>query len=179
MYADLEQAENWYVVCMDGLHHLETAIHAGNTRRLTLRTLEQIRFIRDDEWRDFLRDREEEHEMYASLALLATCEGGIRRDAEWRSAAPSRPAYFAKFQALRAQPEHVSIHAILDTWQAALGPAHPFRGRLDQLRGFYRDRNLLAHGRAQLGEFAFAPIFDALAVIRGKWKSFVPDFQGF
>lgn len=47
-------------------------------------TLDQLFGMNEQEWQDFYQRNLVRHEMFSALALFAACEGGIRRDFEWR-----------------------------------------------------------------------------------------------
>jgi hypothetical protein len=175
MFVEFEEAQSWYTVALDGLRHLETALHTNKRTRISQATLDQIRGMTPDEWREFLEDRESEHEMFACLALLASFEGSIRRDAEWRGETGSGP-YHQRFRTI-AQEKHVSIAKIFEVWESILTPGHPLRKQLTILRNLYRDRNVIAHGKASRGQFAFELIFTKLQEALRKWREFAPNFN--
>lgn len=175
MFVEFEEAQSWYTVALDGLRHLETALHTNKRTRISQATLDQIRGMPPDEWREFLEDRESEHEMFACLALLASFEGSIRRDAKWRGGTDAGPEHLL-FRTI-AQEQHVPISKIFEVWESMFAPGHPLRRQLAVLRNLYRDRNVIAHGKARRGQFAFELIFTKLQEALRKWREFVPDFH--
>lgn len=176
MFVEFEEAENWYIVALDGLRHLEYALHTRKKTRISESTLEQIYGMSPTEWHTFLDDREAEHEMFASLAVLASFEGRIRRDASWRGSFDQGQLHFQNFQSL-SQEAHIPISKIFEAWESVFSQGHPLRKHLSALRDLYRDRNVIAHGRARRGQFAFELIFSKLEEALRKWRSFVPDFS--
>ncbi|WP_157615533.1 hypothetical protein [Rhizobacter sp. Root404] len=174
-FVEVEEAKNWYVAALDGLRHLETAIHTNTKTRLSEVTLDQVHGMTVREWHEFLNDRELEHEMFASLAVLACFEGIIRRDAENRGAVNKGQQFFHRFHPI-ASEDHVSIMRIFDLWAAEFSTGHTLRKRVSALKNLYRDRNTLAHGRATRGQFTFDVISEKLEAALKKWKQFVPDF---
>lgn len=175
MFVEFEEARSWYTVTLDGLRHLETALHSNKRTQISRDTLEQICGMSFDEWREFLEMRESEHEMFASLALLASFEGSIRRDAYWRGGTRTGQNH-RRFRAI-AQESHVPISKIFEVWESMYSRGHPLRKQLTILRLLYKDRNVIAHGKARRGQFVFELIFAKLQEALRKWREFVPDFD--
>lgn len=175
MFVDFEEVQNWYIVTLDGLNHLSTAIHTSKESNISEETLDQIRGMSPHEWRGFLNDRTSEHEMFASLAVLASFEGMIRRDATWRGWNNTGQAHFQRFHA-NAQDAHVTISKVFELWESEFSSGHALRKQIGNLRRLYADRNVIAHGRAHKGQFAFDLIFPKLVEALRKWREFVPDF---
>lgn len=176
MFVDVDDAEVWYSITLDGLRHLETALHSPRKAlRLSQSTLDQIHGMSAVEWGTFRDAREAEHEMFASLAILAAFEGGIRRDAAWRGGVDSGQEHFLAFRSL-SQDSHVPLSRIFETWESAFTQGHPLRRQFAKLRRLYVDRNVIAHGKARRGQFAFDLILPRLQEASRKWREFVPDF---
>lgn len=175
MFVEFEEAQSWYTVALDGLRHLETALHTNKRIPISQTTLDQIHGMSPNEWREFLDERESEHEMFASLALLASFEGSIRRDANWRGGTDTGQ-YHQGFRAF-AQEQHVPISKIFEVWESMFTQGHPLRKQFSAMRRLYSDRNVIAHGKARRGQFAFEPIFKKLQEAQRKWRGFVPDFD--
>ncbi|WP_155952174.1 hypothetical protein [Pseudomonas sp. CHM02] len=179
-FPTIDEARNWYFVSLDGLRHLKRIADGANSQHISKETLDQIMFMSEREWKDFVRRKEDEHEAFASLALLAACEGGIRRDCAWRSAeGNSASSHYQRFQRLNRNDGHISFASIIDAWQAALGRDSYFKNYLFDLRDLYVNRNALAHGRASLQQFNFALIYERLDKVRKKWRQTTSDFKGF
>jgi len=179
-FPTIDEARNWYVVSLDGLRHLKRVVDGAKPQHVSEETLDQIMFMTQEEWKAFIRRREDEHEAFASLALLAACEGGIRRDCAWRGAdSNSGNVHHRRFQRLNSGVGHISLRSIIDAWQGALGRDSYFKNYLAELRGLYVDRNVLAHGRASLQQFNFALIYERLSRVRSKWRQVASDFTGF
>jgi hypothetical protein len=175
MYVEFEEARNWYIVALDGLRHLESALHTQKRTQISPFTLELIHGMSLPEWKEFLEERESEHELFASLAVLASFEGTIRRDAAWRGRMDGGQAMYQHFEPL-SREAYVSISRIFDAWESAYSRGHPLRQQFAALRRLYGDRNVIAHGRAQRGQYVFELIFSRLEEAMRKWKEFVPDF---
>ena len=175
MFVEFEEARSWYTVALDGLRYLETSLHANKALRISADVLEQIYGMSPNEWREFLRERELEHEMFASLALLASFEGNIRRDADWRGST-DKALHHQRFRAI-PQEHHVPLSKLFEVWESTINRGHPLRMQFRKLRELYGDRNIIAHGRARKGQFAFELIFERLAEAKRKWQEFVQDFD--
>lgn len=168
---------DWYVTSYDGLVNLVTRLHSVDSPYLSQATIDKIFGMTEWEWTTFLRIKLEDHEIAASLALLATCEGAIRRDLEHRIG--SQNSHHLGLRSLVKPSRHASIIEILAKWANTLGQGNYAYIHLKSLEKIYLDRNLLAHGRAQHGQFMFNLIRDRLLLIQTKWKQSVPDFEGF
>lgn len=179
-FPTIDEARNWCFVSLDGLRHLKRIADGAKSKHISKDTLDQIMFMTEKEWKDFVRRKEDEHEAFASLALLAACEGGIRRDCAWRGAVSHNAnTRYRPFQRLSRDDGHVSLGSIIDAWQGMLGRDSYFKNYLAELRGLYGDRNSLAHGRASLQQFNFSYIYERLDSIRKKWRQATSDFKGF
>lgn len=178
VFPDIDEAQHWYVVTKDGLLGLREAMRCG--ARLSDETCDALFGMTLAEWQVYYRKQAARHEVFAALALFAACEGGIRRDFEWRSSGGFGQAHHDRFRRLRqrASKEHLSLGSILDGWIAAERSNTWLRKRLVALMGLFRQRNDLAHGRISEG-VAFEPIYDQLCVIRDKWRDAVGDFRGY
>lgn len=175
MFIEFEEAENWYTTAQDGLRHLETALHTRKKMRISPATLDQIYGMSPPEWQEFLERRESEHELFASLAVLASFEGSIRRDAIWRGGVNVGQSYFQCFHSIAGE-SHIPLAKIFELWESQLTLGHPLRKQLTQLRRLYSDRNIIAHGKARRGQFPFELIFTQLQEAQRKWREWVSDF---
>lgn len=179
-FPNIDEARNWYIVSLDGLRYLKRVVDGAKPQHISEDTLDQILFMTQAEWKEFIRRREDEHEAFASLALLAACEGGIRRDCSWRGGEHNiGQAYYPRFRRLNDSDGHISLANIIDAWQGALDRKSYLRDYLADLRGLFVDRNALAHGRASLQQFNFALIYARLSRVRTKWRQTASDFKGF
>lgn len=175
MFVEFEEARSWYTTALDGLRYLETALHTYQERRISEVVLDEIHGMSSKEWREFLRERELEHEMFASLALLASFEGNIRRDADWRGTT-GKALHHQRFRAI-PQEQHVPLSKLFEMWESTFDRGHPLRKQFLNLRQLYGDRNVIAHGRAHKGQFTFELIFERLEGAQRKWREFVQDFD--
>jgi len=118
-FPDIAGAQHWYVTTKDGLIGLRMA--ADHAARLSDATLDQLWGMTEAEWHQFYSQQATRHEMFATLALFAACEGGIRRDFEWRCLGNHGQEHRQKFSKLKrgATRKHIPLNAILDTWQSA------------------------------------------------------------
>lgn len=116
VFPDIDGAQHWYVVTKDGLVGLREAIRCG--ARLSDESCDELFGMTPAEWRVFYRQQAFRHEMFATLALFAACEGGIRRDFEWRSSGGFGLAHQDRFRRIRQQAnrEHIALSSILDGW---------------------------------------------------------------
>jgi hypothetical protein len=177
MFPDIARARHWYYSTKDGLLCLRRGISAP-------RRPDGISAITDDatfgmtqaEWKDYLHARLGEHELFASLALMAACEGAIRRDVQWRISGQRSQHHGFSWVSGKG---HLKISTILNRWIQVVG-ANSYAGRrLNRLLGMYIGRNALAHGLAPMGSVVFEAIWEELCKIEDKWKQAVPDFRGF
>ena len=175
MFVEFEEARSWYTAALDGLRYLETALHTKKEPRISESVLDQIYGMSSNEWREFLRERELEHEMFASLALLASFEGNIRRDADWRGST-GKAMHHQRFRAIPRE-HHVPLSKLFELWESTFARGHPLRKQFLNLRQLYGDRNIIAHGKAHKGQFAFELIFARLEDAKRKWREFVEDFD--
>ena len=177
-FPNIASAQHWYVTTKDGLIGLRTA--ANHEARLSDTTLDQLWGMTESEWHQFYRQQVARHEMFATLALFAACEGGIRRDFEWRCLSNHGLAYRQKFTKLKhaATRKHIPLHAILETWQSADTHKKWFANQIATLKTLFEQRNALAHGTAY-ANVAFELVFDRLDTIRQKWMDMANDFRGY
>lgn len=178
VFPDIDGAQHWYVVTKDGLVGLREAIRCG--ARLSDESCDELFGMTPAEWRVFYRQQAFRHEMFATLALFAACEGGIRRDFEWRSSSGFGLAHQDRFRRIRQQAnrEHIALSSILDGWIRAERKNTWLRKHLTDVAELFRQRNDLAHGRISEG-VAFEPVYDRLCTIRDKWRDAVGDFRGY
>ncbi len=176
-FPDAERVEDWYLIASDGIRNLASLLHTNEQRYISEHTHNQIFGMTPSEWRAFHDRKQEDNELAACLALLAAVEGAIRRDLEHRVTGHGK--HHLGLQDLAKPNRHVSIVKILQRWAKIISTSYAHK-QLKQLEQIYRDRrNILAHGRAQHGQFTFAPIFNQLRTIERKWKEAVSDFRGF
>lgn len=178
-FPDIDTAQNWYSLSLDGIHGLRLAL-TNRKAPFSDSTLDELFGMSEGEWKSFVENKADIHETFATLALLAACEGGIRRDFEWRSSTNNRQQHFARFNALRNHPDnrqHLALWQILNCWRESTNNIGYFKHYLNQLTDLFRIRNQLAHGRANLKSFNFAPTYYALDKIRSKWVSAASDFR--
>lgn len=177
MFPDIRSARDWYVSARDGLRSLEHFVHAPiRHANISQMTDDAIFGMTEAEWKEYLQRRLEEHELFASLALMASCEGAIRRDLQWRIAQQrSHHHHFSKVP----EKGHIKTSIILGRWLRALGATSFAGSRLKKLLDLYVGRNALAHGVAPIGSVVFETLWEELRKIEEKWKQAVPDFQGF
>ena len=177
MFPDIGRARDWYFSTRDGLLCLGRYIHApSRPEGISAITDDAIFGMTEAEWKDYLQKRLDEHELFASLALMAACEGAIRRDVQWRVAERrSQHQHFSKVP----EKGYLKISTILNRWIQVLGSNNYASNRLKQLLGLYVGRNALAHGVAPMGSAVFEALWEDLRKIEDKWKQAVPDFRGF
>jgi hypothetical protein len=178
VFPDIDEALGWYVATKDGLWGLREAIGCGAT--LSDATLDELFGMTHAEWQAYYRRQVAKHEMFAALALFAACEGGIRRDFEWRSNGGFGQVHQERFRKLRLQVNnaHVALINILECWMAAERSNQWLRPYLASLLELFRQRNDLAHGRVLQG-VAFEPVYERMCLIREKWRNAVSDFRGY
>lgn len=179
-FPNIDGAQHWYATTLDGLRGLRVALNNQNAL-FSEDTLDELFGMSEHEWRQFLETKIDTHETFATLALLAACEGGIRRDFEWRSRVNTGQEYFGKFSALYLanQGKHLGLWQILDTWRAATNHKSYFKHHLNNLSDLFVARNQLAHGRANLKSYVFSSAYQVLDKVRLKWRNEVGDFRGF
>jgi hypothetical protein len=177
VFPDIDGAFNWYMATRDGLHGLRAAIRCG---AVLSEEIHELIGMTPSEWHDYRRQQDVRHSVFATLALFAACEGGIRRDFDWRSTVEFGPIHSARFRRMRLQADagHVSLHNILTAWIGAERDRRWLHQRLKQLLELFQQRNDLAHGRIGVG-VAVEPIYEHLCLIRDKWSDGVPDFRGY
>jgi len=177
-FPDIAGAQHWYVTTKDGLIGLRIA--ANNAARLSDATLDQLWGMTEAEWHQFYSQQATRHEMFATLALFAACEGGIRRDFEWRCLGNHGQEHRQKFSKLKrgATRKHIPLNAILDTWQSADNQKKWFANQIATLKSLFEQRNDLAHGKESIN-VAFELVFDRLDTIRQKWSEAAQDFRGY
>lgn len=176
IFPDIDSAQHWYVASKDGLLGLREAMRCRAS--LSDETADELFGMTQNEWQAYHRRQVARHEMFATLALFAACEGGIRRDFEWRSSGSFGQAHQDRFRRIRQQAtkEHIALSSILDGWMGAERNNAWLRKCLTGLVELFRQRNDLAHGRMS-GSIAFEPVYDRLCVIREKWCDAVEDFR--
>lgn len=177
-FPDIDAAQHWYAAAKDGLLGLREAVRYGSN--LSEATCDELFGMTPAEWQRYYRQQVARHEMFATLALFAACEGGIRADFEWRSRGGFGQIHQARFSQLRerASKEHISLSGLLDGWLSAERGNPWLRRHLIGLAEMFQQRNGLAHGRFAQG-IAFEPVYDRLCVIREKWRDGVVDFLGY
>jgi hypothetical protein len=175
-FPGIDRTEVWYRTAQDGLIHLQTAIHSTKKRLISELTDEEIFGMSNAEWQEYYKSRSEEHEIFACLALLASCEGAIRRDLDWRVTTQRR--HHVELRRF-ATGQHASIVRILDRWRNIIGPSSNAYRPLQRLTALYKGRNDLAHGGATIGQFVFIKILESLQDIERRWREEVADFRGF
>lgn len=179
-FPNIDLAQDWYSTTLDGIHGLQSATSNQRSPYISEKTLDELFGMSQHEWQDFLEIKIDTHETFSTLALLAACEGGIRRDFEWRSRVNNGQAHFIKFNALYLSTTgHIGLCKILDTWRVATSHTGYFKNHLNKLSELFVVRNQLAHGRANIKSYVFLPTYQELAKVRLKWKDAVSDFQGF
>ena len=179
-FPDIDGAQRWYATTLDGLRGLRVALIKQNAP-FSEDTLDELFGMSEHEWSQFLEIKIDTHETFSTLALLAACEGGIRRDFEWRSRVNNGQEHFAKFNALYLghQGKHLGLWQILETWREATNHKSYFKHHLNNLSDLFVARNQLAHGRANLKSYVFSSAYQTLGKVRLKWKTEVSDFRGF
>lgn len=178
VFPDIDGALHWYVATKDGLLGLREAIRCG--ARLSDETCDDLFGLTQAEWQAYYRQQAARHEMFATLALLAACEGGIRRDFDWRSGGGFGQLHQERFRKLRLQAGngHVPLASILGGWMGAERDNAWLRRHLSTLVELFQQRNDLAHGRVAYS-VAFEPVYERLSLVRDKWQGAVPDFRGY
>ena len=176
MFPNISRARKWYHSTPDGLVRLKSVVHKTSIEGISRITADEIFGMTEEEWRQYLKDRLEEHELYASLALLASCEGAIRQDMEWR--VKNRRPYHLRFRRISSE-SYVKLSTIINRWRTALGASSHLDCHLRKLSALYVGRNALAHGRARAGDVGFVVVWEHLQKIEQKWRQQVSDFQGF
>ena len=178
VFPDIDAAFDWYVVTKDGLHGLRAAIQCGAV--LSEHIEDKLFGMTPSEWHDYRRKLNSQHEVFATLALFAACEGGIRRDFEWRSRGEFGQAHCQRFLKIRRQADEksASLNDILTAWIGAEKEKTWLRQRWFQLLELFRQRNDLAHG-CIVEHVAVERVYDLLCLIREKWRDGVSDFRGY
>lgn len=177
MFPRISRTRKWYYSTKDGLMQLKYAIHSSTFKDISEMTGDEVFGMTEKEWGRYLDARLEEHELYASLALLVSCEGAIRRDMAWRIS--KKKTYHLAFRKVPSD-RYVKLSTIISRWWSELGPrANHVDKHLKRLADLYIGRNALAHGRAGVGAFVFEALWGNLERIEQKWKQVVSDFQGF
>jgi hypothetical protein len=178
VFPDIDGAFTWYIATKDGLRGLRAAIQCGAV--LSEDIGDELYGMTLSEWQDDLRRQTVKHGVFATLALFAACEGGIRRDFEWRAMGEFGQTHAQRFRKLQLQAgdNAVPLNNILTGWIGAEGDKAWLRQRLLQLLTLFRQRNDLAHGRIA-EDVAVERVYDLLCRIREKWCAAVPDFRGF
>lgn len=180
-FPDIDGAQNWYLTTKASIAGLRDAV-ANRKEYICDEVADEIWGMPDAEWKLFYNEQIDQHDMFATLALFATCEGGIRRDFLWRSSGNYGQSHYQKFNKLRSdiKQKHVPLHRILDTWKAAIGRNHWFINQLNILGDlFVVQRNELAHGKDNPRSYVFGHIYNKLDTIRCKWRDVTKDFDGF
>lgn len=171
-FPDIDEALSWYIDTKNGLSGLHEAINRGYVKSSSIR--EELLYMPLNEWKKYHKDQLNKHEIFAVLALFAACEGGIRRDFEWRTRKNigAKMEHHPRFCKIN-NGSHVSIATIIENWIAADSRLSKSLGKLLEL---FKERNGLAHGNyAQ--NVAFEHLYDQMRSIREKWCGTVSDFQ--
>lgn len=182
-FPDIDEAKKWYTTTQDGLAGLWVVAGSKAGHQLSEEVLDALYGLSEREWQDFYREQKDRHEMFATLALFAACEGGIRRDFEWRSEGNFGQQHHQRFYALKtssSRPNHIPLGSIMDEWKAAFGRGHWMRKYLECIMGlFSMQRNALAHGKPNASAYVFLHIYRELDAARQKWRSAIGDFRGY
>lgn len=179
-FPDIDAAQHWYGTTLDGIRGLRVALN-NQKAPFSDDTLDELYGMSEFEWEKFLEAKVDTHETFSTLALMAACEGGIRRDFEWRSRVNTGQEHFVKFNALyRSNPnEHLGLWQILDAWRTATNHISYFKHHLNNISDLFIARNKLAHGRANLKSYNFSPTYHELDKVRSKWRAVASDFRGY
>lgn len=179
-FPDIDAAQHWYATTLDGLRGLRIAVTNRKTQ-LSEDIQAELFGMSECDWRSFYEAKVDTHETFSTLALLAACEGGIRRDFEWRSRINKGQEHFSKFNAfyLANKDGHIGVRRIIEIWRTATNHKRYFKCYLDNLSDLFVVRNQLAHGRANQKAYVFSPTYQSLSKIRTKWRDEVHDFRGF
>jgi hypothetical protein len=168
MFFRFNEVRQWYSATTTAVDLLEKLIDRDDQRLWGNPDLKEMKGSSPDEWAEYIELRRQEHEMFACLAALAVFEGMIRRDAIRRSKENSKWNYHQKFRKLM-QDSHVSISKIIATWQT-IRDCERLKSTFNDLSDLYRQRNTMAHGRAERDQYVFAIVCDKLEKIERKWK---------
>ncbi len=178
IFPDINGAFNWYIATKDGLHGLRAAVQCG--AMLSAEIDDDLYGMTQREWQAYRRRFDVRHGVFATLALFAACEGGIRRDFKRRSVGEFGQKHAQRFRNLQLQfGDHpVPLNSILTGWIGAEGDKAWLRQHLLRLSTLFAQRNDLAHGLIA-EEVAVERVYDLLSKIRDKWCDAVSDFQGY
>ena len=176
-FPDIESAQRWFATTIESLEVLRLAALKG--KLLPQSAIAEILHMSETELNEFFRRKLMIHEMFATLALFAACESGLRRDFFWRATGNNGQKFHGKFQSLLRlnNGSHVGISRIFGAWFSALSGTHFAKKDLRKLRELFYERNKLAHGNAKIGAYAFEPIYAEFSRIRTSWKSEIHDFK--
>jgi len=176
----IADVNEWYVATVDSIAAAKRAVNDGRPEILDTKGYAALRGASDSEMEDYFRKLSAKHEVFAVLALFATCEGGIRRDLKHRVSGTSRATYTEEFRKLHAHVDIVKVRTILSRWKRLLKTTKSWmEPRLLELENFFVQRNQLAHGQLGEANVNFATIYKRLDAISAKWGDAVPDFGGF
>lgn len=179
-YPTVARTEAWYRVTNDGFTSLWTHI-GSSTRRPHLvqeETWYEVQGMSEAEFIEYIKRKKEDHEVAATLALLATCEGAIREDMKYRVS--GRHMHHRDFKRLANQAGHTKLSGILGKWETILQRRPTAHAAIGNLMTMYRDtRNSLAHGRSAYNALTFVVVLRELRRIETSWKNAVGDFRGF
>ena len=118
-FPDIDGAQDWYQVAKDGIRRQYAGLY-GDGQRSNHRALDLFG-ERATAGVTAYRQQAARHEVFATLALLAACEGGIRRDLAWRTAGGFGQRHHERFRRLvkQAGQRHVPLSNILAVWNRA------------------------------------------------------------
>jgi hypothetical protein len=175
---EIDETREWHEAVVKGFNRLESLVIKHRVE--ASRHGERYFGLESHEIQEAFRRTLGKHNRYALLALYATCEGGIRADACWRGDGNNGQQFNGKFRrpvddGLRGT---VRLNTLLQRWRSAY-PDPCFGRRIDELQVAFSLRNKLAHGSPDEVTADFSVVYSKLKLIRDKWISFVPDFQGF
>ncbi len=181
-FPTIDQAYDWYVATRDGLASLGSCVWMSETRlNITDKTLDELFGMTESEWNAYYELNLDKHELFSALSLFAACEGGIRRDFDWRVQGDNGQKHHQRFlneYKKHGADERITLATLIDNWLAAERGNVWLRRQLLELKTLFARRNDLAHGRS--GEsVSFDVIFEKLNRIRTKWRDGVDDFRGY
>ncbi|CAM2157853.1 conserved protein of unknown function [Pararobbsia alpina] len=175
---EIDEALEWHETALLGFAKLEQLVLKHRVE--ASRRGERYFGLDPHEIQDEFEKVRGKHDIFALLALYATCEGGIRADACWRGEGSNGQRFNSKFK--RTVDERfrgiVKLSTLLQRWRTSL-PDPNFARRIDELQREFGIRNKIAHGCVDGVTEDFLATYVRLRTIRDKWISFVPDFQGF
>ena len=188
-FPDVNEAAGWHSACREGLSALEqiTLRSAKEPRQdwSQVQSLDDLSHRSIEEVCEYFEIKEQQHDVLATLAILAACEGAIRRDLRWRADGDRGQLYRAQFLRLAEEQlahKYIPIQKVLGKWRSVLrGSKQPHA--VSHIQGidtlFVQVRNRLAHGQLSANEFVFSVIHRRLVLAQQKWKQAVSDFRGY